>query len=207
MKIKVCGITDLNQMQALQQLGVEYAGLIFYEGSKRFANEKLKNKGPAIKEIKIKKVGVFVDAGFETISKAIVNYGLSAVQLHGDETADFCKKLMNETEVLKVFRIKKHTNVDEMIQPFQNTCTYFLFDTDSTLYGGSGKQFNWAVLANASITKPFFLSGGIGLEDVQKIKEFKHPFLYGVDVNSKFETEPGKKDIQKVKKFITCLKP
>lgn len=207
MKIKVCGITDLNQMQALQQLGVEYAGLIFYEGSKRFANEKLKNKGPAIKEIKIKKVGVFVDAGFETIRKAIVNYGLSAVQLHGDETADFCKKLMNETEVLKVFRIKKHTSVDEMIQPFQNACTYFLFDTDSTLYGGSGKQFNWAVLTNASITKPFFLSGGIGLEDVEKIKEFKHSFLYGVDVNSKFETEPGKKDIQKVEKFITCLKP
>src|SRR5690349_9402466 len=105
MKVKVCGITSLEQMQHLQQMGVDYAGLIFYEGSKRYAADKLANQKSEIKKSKIKKAGVFVNADYPTILKAIEDYGLTAVQLHGDETDAFCFQLMDKVQVIKVFRI------------------------------------------------------------------------------------------------------
>ncbi|MER3464668.1 MAG: phosphoribosylanthranilate isomerase, partial [Chitinophagaceae bacterium] len=105
----------------------------------------------------------------------------------------------DKAEMIKVFRIKGEESIDELVAPFQNVCDYFLFDTETKEYGGSGKQFNWRVLQEAEINKPFFLSGGIGLKDVEKLKAFNHPYFYAVDVNSCFEIEPGVKDMNEVK--------
>lgn len=202
MKIKVCGITSLEQLQQLQELGVDYTGLIFFEGSKRFAGDALKNEEAAIRDLDIKRVGVFVNTELEVIKKTIIDYGLTAVQLHGDETDEFCLDLMDKAKVIKVFRIGGEVNIDELVEPFQAACHYFLFDTDTVSFGGSGKQFDWNLLEGAHIGKPFFLSGGIGPEDADKVKAFQHPFFYAVDINSRFETEPGVKDISKVKQFM-----
>jgi phosphoribosylanthranilate isomerase len=206
MKIKVCGITSIEQMRELQQLGIDYAGMIFYEGSKRYAKEKLAGSKSEIRDIEIKKIGVFVNADFEFISKTIVEFGLNAVQLHGDETDEFCMDLMDRTTVIKVFRIADQTDIDALVEPFKNACHYYLFDTDTTMYGGSGKQFDWNILQKAKVDKPFFLSGGIGPADVEKIRGFKHPCLYAVDVNSRFETSPGIKDLVAIKQFSKELK-
>ena len=258
MKIKVCGITDIQQMQELQRLGFDYAGMIFYEGSKRFAGDAIKDEKVTIRNCDIKKIGVFVNEKFDTIIKAIEDYDLHAVQLHGDETDKFCMELMRKVKVVKAFRITGEENIDELTKPFQNVCDYFLFDTarlpltsptrengphltsphgDGTaaqpllakdsdnnedfpesevrvemassfgggreeVYGGTGKKFNWLILEEAEIRKPFFLSGGIGPDDAEKIKGFQHPYFYALDVNSRFETAPGIKDIKKVEAFL-----
>ena len=207
MKIKVCGITTVPQLVQLQEMEVDYSGLIFYPGSKRYAHEKLKSKRAEIKELHINKAGVFVNAGMDFLKSCISDYGLSAVQLHGDETPEYCEALKGEVEVIKVFRIGDMTfDLDEQVKPFLNSCQYFLFDTDTAAYGGSGKRFNWSVLQNATIGKPFFLSGGIGPDDLEAVQQFSHPFLYAVDLNSRFETEPGVKDMERVKNFVNNLK-
>ena len=206
MKVKVCGITTAEQLQQLESLGVDFAGLIFYEGSKRYAHGKLSNKQSYIKDIGIKKVGVFVNADLDFINGLIQEYDLAAVQLHGDETPAFCNSLKDRIEVIKVFRISDTTsNLDALIAPFQESCHYFLFDTDTTSYGGSGKRFDWSVLESATINKPFFLSGGIGPDDMGILKSFKHPFLHAADINSRFETSPGIKDLELVKRFAHDL--
>ena len=206
MKIKVCGLTTIEQLQQLQHV-VDYAGLIFYEGSKRYAYEKLKDQEDVIKNLEIKKVGVFVNADMGFLKSCIQDFGLSAVQLHGDETPEFCATLQNEIDIIKVFRINDETkDVDALLHPFQQVSNYFLFDTDTKMYGGSGKRFDWTVLENANINKPFFLSGGIGPADMDILKSFQHPFFYAVDINSRFETTPGIKDIEKIKTFVSTLK-
>lgn len=202
MKIKVCGITGFGQMEQLQQLGIDYAGMIFYKGSKRFVGEKMRNEKLKIKNLQIKKTGVFVNAEVNTIKQAINDYGLNAVQLHGDETVEFCQQFMNITQVIKVLQIEKEKNIDALVQPFQNACHYFLFDTPTKEYGGSGEKFDWKTLEQANISKPFFLSGGIALEDAVQIKKFQHPHFYAVDINSRFEIEPGIKDMKKVQSFV-----
>jgi phosphoribosylanthranilate isomerase len=205
MKIKVCGMTRIDQLLQLQELDVDYAGLIFFEGSKRFVGDLLKNEQAAVKELAIKRVGVFVNTELGVIEQAIADYGLAAVQLHGDETDEFCLELMDKAKVIKVFRIGGEVNIDELAAPFQAACHYFMFDTETAAFGGSGKQFDWSVLKDADIGKPFFLSGGIGPGDAQKVKAFQHPYFYAVDINSRFETDPGVKDIEKVKQFINEL--
>lgn len=193
-------------MQALQQLKVDYAGLIFYPKSARYAGEKLAENKEEIRNIEIKKVGVFVNAGIEEVKRGIKDFDLAAVQLHGDESPEFCKSLMPETQVIKVFRVGKGKSLKEEMEPFKETCHYYLFDTDTKMYGGSGKSFNWKLLENIEMEKPFFLSGGIGPQDVSKIKMFQNPFLAVVDINSRFETSPGVKDMNAVAQFVNSLK-
>jgi phosphoribosylanthranilate isomerase len=206
MKLKVCGITKYDQLLQLDHLGVDFAGLIFYERSKRFVGDKLKNEAPDIKRLPIKKVGVFVNAGTEAIKKAVDDYDLAFAQLHGDESPDFCKQVNNLVPVIKAIRIGTAPNIEEQLLQYSDACTYFLFDTDSKEYGGTGKKFSWHVLQNKNIPKPFFLSGGIGLEDIVELKAFDHPQLFAIDVNSRFETEAGVKDMEKVKELINILK-
>ncbi len=205
MKVKVCGITTLEQLVHLKDAGADYAGLIFYEGSKRFVVPHLANKAAEVKEVGIKKIGVFVNADYDTIIKAINDYGLYAVQLHGDETDEFCLELMDKVEVIKVFRLSGINNINNLTAPFENVCHYFLFDTETKEYGGSGKQFDWNILQNAIINKPFFLSGGIGPDDVDKLNAFEHSQFYGVDVNSCFEKGPGIKNMTAVQDFINNI--
>ena len=205
MKVKVCGNTSVEQMQQLQQFGVAYAGIIFYEGSKRFIGHPSARQQEAVRNLAIKKVGVFVNAEYDTIVNAIGEYDLYAVQLHGDETDEFCLELMDKAKVIKVFRVGGAQEIDELVAPFLSVCHYFLFDTDSNQYGGSGKQFDWSVLERAKIDKPFFLSGGIGPDDVDKLLAFRHPDLIGVDINSRFEVQPGEKDMKKVEAFMKTI--
>jgi phosphoribosylanthranilate isomerase len=150
---------------------------------------------------------------------AIDDYGLDAVQLHGDESPEMCEDLSSEVEVIKAFRIPvgEKVNIDKLVAPYDTVCDYYLFDTKpgytsligggrEEVFGGTGQQFDWSILTKAKIEKPFFLSGGIGPDDAQKIKAFKHPDFYAIDINSKFEKEPGVKDMGKVLGFKQKLK-
>ena len=159
----------------------------------------------------IKKVGVFVDASLEFVEEKINQLDLQAVQLHGKESPEYCNALRHaysNLEIIKVFSIKDEFNF-EVLKPYEKVVDYFLFDTKGKLPGGNGYTFNWKVLNNYPSTKPFFLSGGIGIEEVDKIKTFNQSdaskYCYALDVNSKFEIKPGLKHIELLKEFKASL--
>lgn len=208
MKIKVCGNTDLDQLKELDELGIDYAGMIFYPQSPRYIFEKINGQKVKDLNLSLTKVGVFVNASEEEIMQQVEEFGLDMVQLHGDETASFCNRISDHIKVIKAFRIKDfETNIDWLVQEYEEVCDYYLFDKGSAgLYGGTGQKFNWNLLEKSNIGKPFFLSGGICREDVAALNSFNHPFFYGVDVNSRFETKPGIKDMKLIKEFVNDLK-
>ena len=210
--IKVCGITQFKQLQQLEALNVDYAGLIFYKESPRYMGDKLSAKEIKDADFDLKKVGVFVNPSYADLLDAIDNYGLDIVQLHGNETPELCEELSAEVEVIKAFRLDVTqdgtVNIDKLVEPYDAACDYYLFDTAGLKesFGGTGKQFDWSILNKAKIEKPFFLSGGIGPGDAVKVKAFKHPDFFAVDVNSKFELSPGLKDMAAVLKFLQGFK-
>lgn len=200
MKIKVCGIKEPENCLAVDKLGTDMLGMIFYDKSPRFINETI------LPETKAAKVGVFVNAGFADILANVKKHHLSYVQLHGKEPVELSRKLQaNGIKVIKCFSIENEINNNEMTG-WESFCSYFLFDTKSEKLGGSGKQFDWNLLENYQLRTPFLLSGGIGLSDLSRIKMIHHPAFAGVDINSKFELEPGKKNIDQVKLFIDEIK-
>jgi phosphoribosylanthranilate isomerase len=208
MKLKVCGITQLSQLQQLDEIGVNYAGLIFYPQSARCIDHKLDAKDVKRLELSLKKIGVFVNAEEDFIMQQVDDFGLDMVQLHGDETPGFCKLVSDQVTVTKAFRITQtnEQNIDWMIRPYEEYCDFYLFDTNRKgAYGGTGEKFNWKLLNENKINKPFFLSGGIGLEDVGKLKAFEHPYFYCVDVNSRVEVTEGIKDMAAVKTIAEAL--
>lgn len=209
MNIKVCGITQIKQLQQLESLNIDFVGFIFDPKSPRYAGDKLDKKQIKDADYDLKKVGVFVNPSYTDLLDAIEDYGLDVVQLHGEESPEMCEDLSESVEVIKVFHIDETvTSIDELVAPYDMACDYYLFDTKtSTAKGGTGKQFDWNMIAKAKIEKPFFLSGGIGVDDIAKIKAFKHPDFYGIDVNSKFESEPGVKDMAKVLQLKVGLNP
>lgn len=209
MNIKVCGITSMKQLQQLDGLDIDYAGLNFYKGSPRYVNDKISKSEIKEADFDIKKVGVFVDSGYDDIMKIIEDYGLDIVQLHGNETPDLCSELAEEIEVIKAFRLGGNKKgVDEIVKDYDDVCDYYLFDAggQKETLGGTGVKFDWNILLKAKIEKPFFLSGGIGPDDVAKIKAFKHPDFFAIDINSRFETAPGVKDMAKLLKFLKELR-
>lgn len=208
MNIKVCGITEMKQLQQLEGLDIDFAGLIFYAESPRYIGDKLPKKEVKKADFDLKKTGVFVDPEMIEVLDAIDEYGLDAVQLHGNESPEMCDDLSAEVEVIKAFRITGDEDIDKMVAPYDAVCDYYLFDTGGLkeTLGGTGKQFDWNILTDAKIEKPFFLSGGIRVEDAGRLKAFKHPDFFGVDVNSRFEIEPGVKDMSKVLQFKMGLK-
>jgi|SRR5215203_766615 len=209
MNIKVCGITQFKQLQQLEALNIDYAGLIFYKDSPRYMGDKITGKQVKDADFDIKKVGVFVNPGYSELLDAIDEYGLDIVQLHGSETPQMCEEVSGEVEVIKAFRIETGTaNIDELVSDYDAVCDYYLFDTAGLKesFGGTGQQFDWSILKKAKIEKPFFLSGGIGPDDAQKIKGFKHPDFFAIDVNSKFELSPGLKDMAAILKFLQAFK-
>lgn len=207
-KLKVCGLTKLNQIEELISLKVDFLGFIFYEKSPRYVlNALTLNK---IKTIEHRgKVGVFVNESLEQIIEISEKAKLNFIQLHGDETDDFVTELRNrlntEIRIIKVFRIGNNVeNLEFKISNLQSHIDFFLFDTDSKAFGGTGKRFDWHILNDLEITKPYFLSGGISEENIENIKLLKHkPFA--LDINSKFEIEPGNKNIDKIKEFKNLL--
>lgn len=198
MNIKVCGLTQLKQFQQLDALNVAFAGLIFHKDSPRYVVGKIDKDELKDADFDLKKVGVFVNADYDEIMQMIDDYGLDVVQLHGDETPELCEELSDEVEVIKAFSISnKITSIDDMIVDYDDVCDYYLFDTASKngKVGGTGEKFDWKLVKKSKIEKPFFLSGGISLDDLELIKSFKHPDYFGIDVNSRFEKSPGIKDM------------
>lgn len=211
MRIKVCGMTSTTQVLQLDEMGVEFAGFIFYPKSPRYVYRFMPR--PEIKSIRgkgINKVGVFVNAPVEEVLQAVDDCGLYLVQLHGDETPKYCEKIANYVSVIKAFRLREDDNIPWKIKDYQDIADMFLFDTEGAGYGGTGKKFNWELLKGLRIGKPFFLSGGIEAADTEKLAVFAgDPVakdLFSIDVNSKFEIAPGIKDMDKLKPFIESVK-
>lgn len=208
MNIKVCGITQVKQLRQLDGLGIDFAGLLFVPDSPRFVQGKIEGDEVVDADFDLRKTGVFRDAGYEEIRKAVDTYGLDIVQLHGNETPALCERLSAVAEVIRAFAVEESADIDTLVAPYDGVCDYYLFDTKtaSGKTGGTGESFNWDILAEATIEKPFFLSGGIGPEDAPRIKAFKHPDFYGIDINSRFETSPGVKDMKLILSFLQDLK-
>ena len=229
---------NINQVATLQP---DYLGFIFYEKSARHFDAIIPQTPDSIK-----KTGVFVNAALEDIIERVNTYNLQAIQLHGEESPEFCNALRRHyeersdvvissketdchistslntgfiskksrydnkivissaVEIIKVFSIKDEFDFS-VLKPYEDVCDYFLFDTKGKLPGGNGYTFNWNVLNNYPSTKPFFLSGGIGINQIEKIKEFQQSaaskYCYALDINSKFEIEPGLKNINELKEF------
>ena len=225
MKLKVCGMKYVENIQQVAELQPDYLGFIFYEKSKR-------NFEGIIPELPagMKKTGVFVNEIKEIVISLVEEYRLDAIQLHGDESVDYVTDLKKQlaarrllfiaenkeirkkknkhvisdekVEIIKVFGVKDAFDFD-VLKPYLEVVDYFLFDTKGKDRGGNGTQFDWSVLDQYPFEKPFFLSGGIGLEDVEEVTKIINSALpiYALDVNSKFESEPGKKKIEELKKF------
>lgn len=208
MNIKVCGITEMKQLQQLDGLDIDFAGLIFYKESPRYIGDKLSKKELKSADFDLKKVGVFVNPEMIDVLDAIDEYGLDVVQLHGEESTEMCSDLGSEVEVIKSFLVKPDSNIDKMVAPYDAVCDYYLFDTGGLKesIGGTGQQFDWDLLKKARIEKPFFLSGGISVEDAERVRKFSHPDLFAVDINSRFEVSPGVKDMKLILQFRQALK-
>ncbi len=207
MNIKVCGITTLKQLQQLDGLDVDFAGLNFYPSSPRYVGEKINPKDLIAADLDVKTVGIFVDDDYESIMEKVEHYELDIVQLHGNESPELCQELSEDIEVIKVISIGAGLkDIDALVAPYDAVCDYYLFDTATDKKGGSGEKFDWSLLSKAKIEKPFFISGGIAVSDAKALKQFKHPDFYGVDVNSKFEKAPGEKDMAAVLELKLALK-
>lgn len=210
LKIKVCGLTQLTQIQELITMNTDFLGFIFYEKSPRYILNHLDLR--QVSDIEHQgKVGVFVNESLEKIIETASMAKLNFIQLHGDESKDFIvelrKKLNPEIRIIKVIRIgNQHLNeLRKTINQKQFPIDYLLFDTDSTAFGGTGKTFDWNLLNKIEIPIPYFLSGGISLENIEKLTILKQkPFA--LDINSKFEKEPGIKDLEKIKILKNHLK-
>lgn len=203
-------MTCATQVAELAQMGVDYIGFIFYPGSPRYVGDKMRPE--QIKAITgpFKKVGVFVNAEKEEILQTVEACGLDMVQLHGDEAALLCEKIADNVPVIKAFRLLNNDDVLYKIVPYREIVDYFLFDTNTKSFGGSGKRFDWSILENLKLEKPFFLSGGISEEHLPDLKVFRElsvaNSLISLDINSRFETAPGVKDLDKIRQFIGQLK-
>jgi len=208
MRVKVCGVTQEEQLVKLHHIGATFAGLIFYPKSQRYVLRHM-TTSQIKKENNVNKVGVFVNASIEEVLQMVDECRLHMVQLHGDETPRYCEKIADYISVVKAFRISESDNIAWRIKDYMEVCDMFMFDTEGAGYGGTGKKFDWNKLKEVSIGKPYFLSGGIEPGDVQRLKDFqKSPeakALFSIDINSRFETMPGIKDLDLIKKFIQEL--
>ncbi|MBB6240216.1 phosphoribosylanthranilate isomerase [Pedobacter sp. AK013] len=203
LKLKVCGMRLAANIAAVAELQPDYLGFIFYEKSPRLISDV---SAELIKYIpaEIKTVGVFVNEVIEQVKDKVNTLKLKAVQLHGSESPEYCEALKSTfpaLEVIKAFGIDEDFDFSTL-EPYLTVADYFLFDTKTKTHGGSGKTFNWSVLDRYTYTKPYFLSGGIDLEHTTAIKNINDSRLYALDINSRFEVEPGLKDAEKIKEFI-----
>lgn len=202
MKLKVCGMRSPDNILALSQLAPDYMGFIFWEYSKRFVNAPTPHLPNTIK-----KTGVFVNASLDYIKDIATQHQLQTLQLHGSESPDFCQKLKTtELEIIKAFGVGSNFDFS-VLKPYESVCDYFLFDTKGELPGGNGSSFEWSLLRDYPAKKPFFLSGGIGPKDQDAISSIINLNLpiYAIDINSKFEIEPGQKNIELIKQFKATL--
>ena len=227
MKIKVCGMRNAGNIAELQKLDIDLMGFIFWPKSTRYVQQIPSRAGlipdlPSLDGERIKKsethdkriltVGVFVDDMPQNIVTRVYNYHLDYVQLHGSESAVMIDNLRRtlipdiapNIKIIKALSIKDKSDLEKWHE-YDGHVDMFLFDTKCKCAGGSGEQFDWSVLEAYDGNIPFLLAGGIGPDDAERIKNFHHPMCLGIDLNSRFETEPGMKDIQKLKLFMAQL--
>jgi phosphoribosylanthranilate isomerase len=205
MIIKICGMKIPENIAAVAALKPDFMGLIFYPKSPRYA-ETLDIAALNALSPSIKKIGVFVNENLENILTIAYKYKLDGLQLHGTELVDMCAKLKRAGYiVIKAFPIAEAYNF-KVTKDYEGACDYFLFDTKTDAYGGSGLKFNWAMLEEYRGETPFLLSGGIAADDAEAILKIEHPKFVGIDLNSKFELKPGLKNIDLLKTFILELK-
>jgi len=194
MKLKVCGMREADNIRDLLELEPDYMGMIFYEKSPRCVLEM-----PKADLSGVEKVGVFVNASDEEMKEKAQTYGLDLLQLHGEEPVDQVKRLKEHGfKLIKVFSVADELPI-ALMQAYSPYVDYFLFDTKTPAYGGSGQKFDWGILKDYDLEKPFFLSGGIELDDLDAIRQLGMKQLYAIDVNSRFELAPAVKDIKKIK--------
>ncbi|MDR3062414.1 MAG: phosphoribosylanthranilate isomerase [Dysgonamonadaceae bacterium] len=205
MKIKVCGMKYPGNIKELSALQPDYMGFIFYEKSKRYAGDLDPDILLSLPGT-IGKTGVFVNEDPDRIIKNTKKFFIKTIQLHGEETPDLCRYLKKTgLEVIKAIPVLNEGDVQQAYL-YVHCCDYLLFDTKTPLHGGSGEQYDWKILENYKGETPFFLSGGIGMEDIPRILSFCHPGFYGVDVNSKFEEDGISKNTFLLNDFIGRLR-
>lgn len=213
MIIKVCGMREPDNIRELVELEPNYVGFIFYPQSKRFVGD-LDAAVMASISPSIKKAGVFVNESMDAMADEVIQYDLDAVQLHGDESAEFCRSfrkfLQNmqtekHVEIIKAFGISDEFDFSTLAG-YEDFVDYFLFDTSTSERGGSGLAFDWSILENYHGKKPYFLSGGLSSDNIHAIKAIKDVRLHGVDLNSKFEVEAGVKDIDKLRSVFERIR-
>lgn len=205
MKIKVCGMNDPANASRIAGLPIDYMGFIFYSGSKRYVGATPDESLFTIIPGRILKTGIFVEAELSMITDSARRYHLDLIQLHGNESVDYCRSLYKAGQkIIKAFGIDSRFDFNTL-DAYLDVCDFFLFDYTTGNDAGSGLKFDWRKIEEYQAGKAFFLSGGIGPDDAELIKKIKHKDLYGVDINSRFEISPGLKDIKKVESFIKKL--
>jgi len=206
MYIKVCGLKYEENIQAIADLKPDYLGFIFYKKSPRYVANELSPIQLSNLDVNLKKAGVFVNEDLETIKQICSVFNIETIQLHGSESPAFCKQLKDlGFTIIKAFGMHEDFDFEE-VNPYTPICDFFLFDTKSSVHGGSGNHFHWELLKKYHLSTPYFLSGGISLNDLEEIKKIKDDKLYAIDVNSRFELKPGFKDIQAIKSLIKKIR-
>jgi phosphoribosylanthranilate isomerase len=200
MIVKVCGMREAENIRAVEALGVDWMGFIFWEHSSRCVSQR-----PAYLPTRAKRVGVFVDESLDVVCQHVEAFGLDVVQLHGSESPTYLRDLRSSCDarllIVKAFSIATR---DDLLQTslYEGIADFFLFDTKAQLVGGNGRKFDWTVLAHYDGSTPFLLSGGIGPDDASRLSAFSHPRLAGIDLNSRFETAPALKNVELLKQFL-----
>jgi len=201
MKIKICGLKYPGNISEVAKLKPDYMGFIFYHRSPRLVTESdfIDIPNDAIE------TAVFVNESVDEIKKLVDKHNFGAVQLHGSEDPESCRLLKENVKVIKALGVDEDFDFSQLI-PYVGSVDFFLFDRKTDKHGGSGQAFDWKLLENYELNIPFFLSGGISLDNLEEVKSIRHPQYYGVDLNSRFEIEPGLKDIDKLKKAFEILR-
>lgn len=204
MIIKVCGMNTIENLRLIAESSIDWIGFNFYPKSKRFIPFMKDCPLAKWKHPNIKKVGVFVNEEIENVKSIVDRFGLDFVQLHGGESAEYCQRVSSFCKVIKVFSVSSTFDFSKL-DAF-DFCEYFLFDTATPYFGGSGEKYDWDILKEYKLKIPFLLSGGLGPEDAEGLLNFKHHAYVGIDINSRFEISPGRKDREKVFSFSKFLK-
>ncbi len=194
-------MTEADNIRSVEELGVDMIGFIFYPKSPRYVYQI-----PRYLPTMAKRVGVFVNESKENVWMYADRFGLNYVQLHGNESPEYCRSLQSGgLQIIKAFSIASSRDL-LATAGYEGLCHYYLFDTHTTHYGGSGQQFDWSILQRYNDSTPFLLSGGINLYSTKALRAFHHPHLAGIDINSRFETTPGIKDVERIKRFLKELR-
>ena len=202
MKTKICGLREQQNISDISELHPEWMGFIFSPTSPRYFNAAKEPADLKSLPVSIKKVGVFVNETLENVRATVQQHGLNMIQLHGNETPEYCASLKSDgIEIIKAFSIDSNFDFTST-EAYASAVDYFLFDTKGPQFGGNGIAFNWDLLKGKRFAKPFLLSGGISPNHADAIKNFSHPDCIGIDINSRFEISPGIKDVNAIRLFL-----